>query len=255
MNSKNQLTNIKSEPTDLAKIFDAVMVSVFFLSICWAFFLTDEYLGYHLKNYGMKPRTLEGLRGIITIHFLHGDWKHITQNSMGFLVLNTFLFYFYRQIAFRVFITIMLVAPVFLWLVGRDSNHIGASLLIYGEFAFLMASGIIRNNPPLMRVSLVVITFYGSLVWYLFPIEARISFEGHLCGFAIGVFSAIAWRRSGPQRAPYRFELEPELPDDDDENAFWKTPEQRAEEATKKQKEETTVSVKYHFKEKNQENN
>ncbi len=239
---------MKNEVSDGAKIFDAILASVFFLTICWAIFLMEEYLGYHLKQYGMRPRNIEGLLGIVTLHFLHGDWKHITQNSMGFLVLNSFLFYFYRHIAFRVFFFILIVAPIFLWLFGRDSNHIGASLLIYGEFAFLMSSGLVRNNPPLMRVALVVITFYGSLVWYLFPIDAHVSYEGHLSGFFVGVFCAIAWRRKGPIRAPYHFELEPELPDDD-ENAFWKTPEQKAEDLAKRDADKTNVSVNYHYRE------
>lgn len=251
MSDQIVLTNIKNEVSDKTKITDAVLISVFFLFICWMLFFMDEFLGYGLKKYGMIPRTVEGLRGIVTMHFLHGDWKHITQNSLGFLVLNTFLFYFYRPIAWRVFLSILLIAPVFVWLFARGNNHIGASLLIYGEFAFLAVSGIIRYNPPLMRVALVVITYYGSLVWYLFPIEERISFEGHLAGFGIGLITAILWRRLGPQKKVYQFETEPELPDD--ENAYWRIPENppapppvREENTTQS----TTITVKYHYKEK-----
>jgi membrane associated rhomboid family serine protease len=246
MDDKNKLTNFKREPSDHAKIFDAVAASLLFLIVCWGLFLIDTFLGYHIKNYGLKPRHIEGLWGLFTMHFLHADWKHITQNSLGFIVLNSFLFYFYRTIALKVFFAIFFLAPLIVWVVARDSNHIGASLLIYGIFSFLLVSGIIRNNPPLMRVALVVITFYGSLIWYIFPIEERVSFEGHMSGFIIGLLCAVVWRKQGPIRAPYRFEVEPELPDD--ENAYWKTPEQRAKDLAEKP-EETTVSIKYHYKE------
>ena len=252
MSDQQVLTNIKNEVSDKTKIYDAFLVSAFFLFLCWMFFFMDEFLGFDLKDHGLIPRSAEGLWGILTTHFLHADWKHIAQNSLGFLVLNSFLFYFYRSIAWRVFFSIMFIAPVFVWLFARPNNHIGASLLIYGEFAFLIVSGIIRRNPPLMRVALVVITYYGSLVWYLFPIEQRISYEGHLAGFSIGLLAAIVWRKLGPQKKVYQYETEPELPDD--ENAYWKIPDSPPApsptpvDSSKSQP--TTISVRYHYKEK-----
>ncbi len=204
----------------------------------------EEFLGYHLKSHGMYPRSLEGLWGILTMHFLHSDWDHISQNSLGILVLNTFLFYFYRQISFKVFVRIFLISPILLWMIGRDSNHIGASVILYGEFAFLFLSGIIRKNPLLMRVALVVILYYGSLVWYIFPVDARISWEGHASGLLVGVVLAIIYRKEGPQRKIYQFETEPELPDD--ENAYWNIPDTSGPTESKPQ---NTVTVRYHFKE------
>lgn len=198
----------------------------------------DEFLGYHLKAWGLKPRTWEGFPGILSIHFLHGDLEHITQNSMAFFVLNSFLFYFYRTIALPVFFALMLLSPTILWFAGREGNHIGASVLIYAEFAFLLLSGIIRDNPQLKRVALVVVLYYGSLVWYVFPVDKKISWEGHACGFFIGTLAAFWWRKQGPQRRVYQYELEPELPDD--ENAYWKIPSEEKQEPT-------TISVKYHF--------
>lgn len=238
-----KITRTASDPQ---RIKDALLISLLLIAACWVVFLTDEYLGYDLKSYGLQPRTLEGLRGILTIHFLHGDWKHITQNSLGILVLNSFLFYFYRQIAGKVFFWIFIISPILLWIVGRPSNHIGASVLLYGEFAFLFFSGIVRRNPMLMRVSMAVIFYYGSLVWYLFPIDAKISWEGHACGFAVGLVLAILYRKLGPQRKVYQYELDPELPDD--ENAYWKLPSDKPKEDNQTPEKETTVTIKYHYK-------
>jgi membrane associated rhomboid family serine protease len=258
---QNRLTHFSKEITDKTKIFDAVLVSVFFLVIIWSLFVMDEYLGFHFKQYGLEPRVPSGLRGIFTMHFLHSDFKHIGQNSMGFLVLNTFLFYFYRQIGFQVFLLIFFLSSVILWLVGRDGNHIGASVLIYGEFAFLLISGMIRKNPILMRVALVVVLYYGSLVWYVFPVDMKISWEGHASGFFIGTLAAILLRNKGPKRKPYQFEIEPELPDD--ENAYWKIPKEQEQpvddtmpkpssastsSSTTSTQSQTTVTVKYHYK-------
>jgi membrane associated rhomboid family serine protease len=229
-----------SARADRLRIADALLFSAFLLALCWSVFILDEYLGFHLKSWGLKPRAWEGLRGIFTIHFLHGDLEHIAQNSLALFVLNSFLFYFYRSIALPVFFALFFCSPLLLWFSGREGNHIGASVLIYAEFAFLLVSGLIRRNPLLMRVALVVVLYYGSLVWYVFPVDKKVSWEGHACGFFIGLVAAFWWRKQGPQRKVYQFELEPELPDD--ENAYWKI---QPDEAKQQQ---TTVTVRYHFK-------
>ncbi len=236
--------NLPSLKADRARIADALMVSAFFLVLCWSVFIMDEYLGFHLKEWGMKPRTLEGLRGIVTIHFLHGDLDHIVQNSMALFVLNSFVFYFYRPIALSVFAALFFLSPILLWFSGREGNHIGASVLIYAEFAFLLVSGLIRRNPLLLRVALVVVLYYGSLVWYVFPVDKKVSWEGHASGFFIGVLAAFWWRKQGPQRKKYQHELEPEMPDE--EYQRWK---ERVGESQPPV--HTTVTVNYHFKPEN----
>lgn len=232
--------------SDRARIADAVFISAFLLVLCWSVFIMDEYLGYKLKSLGLQPRTLEGLRGIFTIHFLHGDLEHIAQNSMALFVLNSLLFYFYRAIAFPVFLAIFFLSPALLWFAGRDGNHIGASVLIYAEFAFLMVSGLIRRNPLLLRVALVVVLYYGSLVWYVFPVDKKVSWEGHASGFVIGVLAAFWWRNEGPKRKVYQFEIEPEMPDD--VYAHWKVRVGEEPAEPLPQSPHTTVTVKYHYK-------
>jgi membrane associated rhomboid family serine protease len=251
-NNGATLTEFRKEIPDKTKILDAIVVSALLLIIAWSFFIMDQYLGFHFRDYGMTPRTLEGWRGILTIHFLHSDLNHIAQNSFGLFVLNSFIFYFYRSISFQVFLLLFFFSPVILWFIGRDGNHIGASVLIYAEFAFLFISGLIRNNPLLMRVALVVVFYYGSLVWYLLPIDRKISWEGHLSGFVVGALVAFFMRKKGPQRKKYRFEMEPELPDD--ENAYWKIPSdstKTAEDSSKIQADpKPELKINYEYKEK-----
>lgn len=210
MNEQQELTNIKKETSDGAKIIDALVVSFVFLSVCWSIFMMDHYMGYRFVDYGIFPRTIEGLKGIFTMHFIHGSLEHIWHNTLGFLVMNSFLFYFYRSISLRVFVFVFFTSGILLWLIGRQNYHIGASMLIYGLFSFLFFSGLIRKNPKMLRVSLVVALYYGSLVWYLFPIDQKVSWEGHVSGFAAGLLAAFLFRRLGPQRRMYQYELDPE---------------------------------------------
>ena len=47
--------------------------------------LAEDYLGFKGIELGVFPRTLEGLLGIITAPFIHGDWKHLFNNTLPLL--------------------------------------------------------------------------------------------------------------------------------------------------------------------------
>ena len=63
------------------------------------------------------------------------------------------------------------------------------------------------------------------MVWGLFPIFIGMSWEAHLFGTLAGVLFAFVYRKEGPQRKVYKWEDEDD--DADDENAYWKLPEQK----------------------------
>ncbi|MDZ4823524.1 MAG: rhomboid family intramembrane serine protease [Flavobacteriales bacterium] len=234
----NELTQISGKIiSEKQKALDALMMTGFFLLLCWSAFVFDEYLDFSLKQYGLRPRSVDGLIGIVSMHFLHSDLKHIWQNTMAFLVLNTMLFYFYRTISLKVFLWLLFLPGMILWLWARPDNHIGASMIIYGIAAFLFTGGVVRWDMQLMRVSLVVALFYGSLVWYLFPVEERISWEGHLSGAVVGAALAAIYRKQGPQRKQFAWENEPDEPDEN------------SEPGNSTDSSEGIVEVKYHYRE------
>jgi membrane associated rhomboid family serine protease len=241
------LTNFNKQITDKEKMLDALLASLYFLLVCWVLFLLDEFLGTHLKQYGMRPGSPEGLRGVITMHFLHGDWKHIGHNSLAFLVLNSFLFYFYRTISIKVFAWLFFIPGLFMWFWAREENHIGASMLIFGEAGFLFVSGLLRKDSKMLRVALVVALYYGSLIWYIFPIDPTISWEGHLSGLLTGVVLAFVFKNKGPQRTPYQWELDPEEEDADPNQLL---EEVTFEEVKHKEQSDRSVEIRYEYKKK-----
>ena len=99
---------------------------------------------------------------------------------------------------------------LWVWAAARNAFHIGASGLVYGFASFIFFSGIIRKNIKLMALSLLVVFLYGSMVWGIFPIDYRISFEAHLFGSIAGLLLAIYFRKEGPQREEYEWEEEEE---------------------------------------------
>ena len=188
-------------------------VPLYFVLILWIVFWFEVRFGHNFNTYGIYPRTWTGLRGIFLSPFIHGDIKHLYQNSVPLFVLFLSLLYFYRSIAYRVFLYGTLLTGLMTWVIARKSFHIGASGIIYFLFSFILFSGIIRKNYRLVALSLTIIFLYGSMVWYVLPVKAGISWEGHLSGFVIGLLFAFYYRRYGPQRVRYHWEEEDYQPD------------------------------------------
>lgn len=157
---------------------------------------------------GVFPREVKGLPGIALAIFIHSDINHLISNSIPLLILFTGLLYFYRDLSYRVLLFIWLTGGAMVWLGARESYHIGASGLIYGMASFLFFSGIIRQDIRLMAISLLVVFLYGGLIWGIFPIFPGISWEYHFFGGVCGLMAAALFRRQGPQRPVWTWELD-----------------------------------------------
>lgn len=174
--------------------------------------LAEIYMPSSFVIYGVLPRHIEGLKGILAAPFIHADWEHLASNAVPLLVLGAALFYFYREVAWRVLLIIYIMSGFWLWLGGRENYHIGASNIVYGLASFLFLSGIIRKHIGLIAISLLVVFLYGSMVWGLLPVLQKISWEGHLFGTLAGILCAYSFRKEGTQRKRYEWEFE----EDDD---------------------------------------
>jgi len=170
----------------------------FFLLLLWAVKFFEISMDLSFVEGGVYPRRLSGLKGVLFSPLIHANWKHLLDNSMPVFLLSLALFYFYRDIAYKIWVLIYLIGGILLWCVGREAYHIGASGLIYGLGSFLFLSGLIRRVRSLIAISLLVSFLYGSLVWGLLPFDFEVSFEAHICGVVAGVILAIFYRDQGP---------------------------------------------------------
>jgi membrane associated rhomboid family serine protease len=181
-----------------------------FLLILWAVKFYEFSMEVSFVEAGVYPRKFSGLKGLLLSPLIHGDWKHLIDNSMPVLLLSVALFYFYRDIAYKIWFLIYFIGGILLWGVGRQAYHIGASGLIYGLAAFLFLSGVIRRVRSLMAISLLVVFWYGSMVWGLLPFDFKVSFEAHITGVLSGVILAIVYRDEGPEPEPSSLDEEEE---------------------------------------------
>lgn len=202
------------------------------LLVCFWLVESAEYVfDVSLHQYGLYPRTWSGMKGILFSPFLHGDWNHIINNSLPFLLLGTAIFYFYRPVAYRVFFWSWVLTGIIVWSIARPSFHIGASGLVYSFAAFVFFSGILRSYYRLTAISLLVVFLYGSMIWGVLPIEEGMSWESHLVGAMVGAALAFRFRRYGPQREKYEWmeeekdEDEPLIETEEGEIPYWQVTE------------------------------
>lgn len=175
---KNHIHRIREE---------AIAIAIF-MAIIWLVFLLDLYLP--LEQWGLIPREFSGLLGIITMTFLHIDMHHIISNSVPLVILLALLAGS-RADSRKVVVIVTVLGGLLLWLFGRDSIHIGASLLIFGLASFLVVSGVLEKRTIPMIISVSVALFYGTtMLSGILPWQTGVSWEGHLLGGVAGAFTA-----------------------------------------------------------------
>lgn len=210
---------------------EVLLVPLLVLIAIWLVFGIETGFDLNFSPYGILPKAWKGLRGIFFGPFIHSSLSHLFNNSIPLGVLLSFLFFFYKKMAYKVLIVGTLLTGLLTWSFARTSYHIGASGVVYMLFSFIFFSGVFRKHYRLIALSLVVIFLYGGMVWYLFPIEEQISWEGHSSGFLIGLFLAVLYKRDGPQKKEFEF-TQNEFDLMFDENGNFKPNQQQNNEGT-----------------------
>lgn len=217
---------------DRARILQSIIFPTIFVVLIWMVKAVELLSDTSFSRFGIMPMKAEGLIGIITSPFLHGDIAHLSANTIPFWVLGSLLFYVYRQISWKVITLIWLITGIWVWFWGREAYHIGASGVIYGLASFLFFSGIFRRDGRLLAVTFLVAFLYGSFIWGLFPDlfpKKNISWESHLMGLIAGLVLAVFYRNEGgPVKKKYSWDFEDDdNTPEDDPDAYWNKPLQK----------------------------
>jgi membrane associated rhomboid family serine protease len=161
------------------------------LALMWALELFDQSTGGWLDQYGIQARELDGLPAIFAAPLLHGGLEHLISNSMPFAVLGfiTALSGFARWLGATLISVV--VSGVTAWLLTPlGTTILGASGLIFGWLTYIIARGFFDRRPSQIVIGLLVLLFYGGMIWGVLPSQPGISWQGHLGGAVGGVLAA-----------------------------------------------------------------
>ena len=172
--------------------FNSSVVPFRLVFLMWLVFYAEIFWGWHLNVFGIYPREIFGLIGVLFAPMLHGGFDHLISNTIPLLFLGTVLFFFYSSIGGSVFFRTYFWTNILVWIFGRSgSNHIGASGVVYGIAFFLIFFGIFRRDFTSIVISAVVVLMYGGVIYGVIPTDPRISWESHLGGALVGIYTAI----------------------------------------------------------------
>ena len=193
------------ESTSLAGTLKAqIAVLGGWTAIAWALEAVDQFVvARSLDVYGIHPRDLQGLWGILCAPLLHGGFGHLAANTVPFLVLGWFVLAGRKGDFFLVSAIVIVLGGAGVWLTAPAiSVHIGASGLIFGYLGFLLSRGLFERSLGSILVAVIVGLLYGGLIFGVLPSgESGVSWQGHLFGFVGGAIAAKLLAGTKPQDA------------------------------------------------------
>jgi membrane associated rhomboid family serine protease len=176
-----------------------VQVVLALLAAMWVLEVVDVALDHRLDQYGIEPRDPDGLVGVVAAPFLHADFGHLIANTIPFVTLGIIIGL--QGVARVVAVTgiVLLVSGLGTWLVAPDNSiHIGASGIVFGYAAYLLARGIFNRDLIEIAIGLGVVAIWGTaLLGGLLP-QDGVSWQGHFFGAVGGVLAARVFARPRP---------------------------------------------------------
>jgi membrane associated rhomboid family serine protease len=168
-----------------------IQVVIYLVAIIWVVEIVNLLSGHSLYSFGLYPRRIGSLYGILLFTFIHGSLQHTLFNTIPLFVLASFVILNGKKEFIRVTGFVIITGGFLLWFLGRGSYHIGASLLIFGYFGYLLSNAWHKRTPGSVIIALITIALYGGLIYGILPTRSYISWEGHLFGLIAGVLSAV----------------------------------------------------------------
>ena len=173
----------------MLKRFAPVLVLI---GACWLVFAVNMLLCHgQLNQYGIVPRHVGSLPGILWAPFLHGSLRHLTANTFPLLILGGILCGRSRMEFVEVVTGGIVVGGGLTWLLARPACHIGASGLVFCLFGYLASLALFRRTVGTLLISLVCIIGFWGILRGILPTDPTISWEGHAAGLVAGI--AFAW--------------------------------------------------------------
>jgi membrane associated rhomboid family serine protease len=185
----------------------ALKLSLAFGALLWAIQILNFALDLDAAPFGVTPRTLAGLAGVLFAPLMHGSFEHLIANTLPVVILGTAMLHLYPRATPIVLPAVWLGPGLAVWLLARGGTHLGASGLVYGLCAYVFVAGLIRRDRRALAASMVVAFLYGASVWGVLPIQRGHSWETHLAAALIGLALAFVLRhRDVPPKVRYDWE-------------------------------------------------
>lgn len=157
----------------------------------WVLEVVDVAADHRLDNYGIEPRDVDALPGIVSSPFLHAGFGHLIGNTIPFVAMGLAIALAGAKRLVVVTLIVGLIAGIGTWLTaGANTETIGASGLVFGYATYLMTRFFFSRRMLDLALGIGVLVLWGaSLLASLAPTPG-VSWQAHLFGAIGGVVAA-----------------------------------------------------------------
>lgn len=180
---------IQNTVTTLSELKIHLYDSFLWIIPLWGIHIINMLTRFRLAVFGILPRHIIGLPGIILSPFIHGNFEHLLFNSISLWVLLALLMTQTAQYV-DALLMITVLSGLGVWLIGRPGLHIGASGVAMGIWGYVLYQAYLNPSQSVVIIALVCLYVLGGMVVNLFAAEEGVSFEGHVIGCLSGLFTA-----------------------------------------------------------------
>ena len=101
--------------------FRGLKVAAILTAVIWFIEIVNGFLGHALNDFGIYPRELRALPGVLFWVFLHGSFQHLVMNTMPLIVMGSFVALKGTLRFFIVTLIITILGGMGVWCFGREA--------------------------------------------------------------------------------------------------------------------------------------
>ena len=183
---------VRGKDADAPAWYLALMAVTVFTAVLWVVQIVNAVDHQRLDRFGLRPRTVDGLEGLVTTPFLHASYGHLASNTIPFLLLGWVVAMGGARVFLIVTAFVVVIGGLATWAVAPSGLIVGARALVFGWLGYLLARAVFARKIVYIAIALLIAIVFGSLWSDLLPTAGTgVSWQGHLCGFLSGIL--IAW--------------------------------------------------------------
>ena len=181
----------------------ALAIMAALAGVLWVVEIVNIVDDYSLDRFGLKPRVVDGLDGVITMPLLHAGAGHLLANTFPFIIIGWMVLIGGVREFLLATAVIVVGGGLATWLVGPSGTVVGASALVFGWLGYLLARAYFARKLTWIIAGVFALFSFGGLFGGLLPsVRSGVAWQAHLCGLVAGI--AAGWvlhPRKGSARA------------------------------------------------------
>lgn len=175
-------------PFDPTSWSGAIILMLGVAAVLWVVQILNAANDYSFDRFGLRPRRVDGLWGVVTEPFLHTSYGHMFSNTAPLVLIGWVLLLSGVRVWLFVSAFVIVVGGLATWLVAPDGLIVGASGLVFGWLGYLIARAYFSRKLKWIVIAILVLFFFGTLLTSLLPsFDKNVSWQAHVCGFGAGI--------------------------------------------------------------------